>query len=162
MRQECRLLFVPSKFPSWSMTPSGFCQKYIFSFFSKIFHFLVLSSKYTDLKLDMFTRFRALGYIHFVAPSGHWTFLLEPKRDMPSRLCFFNVITLLSLWWFESLQNLQDTNLFCVKNCNNVKFGSFLLVHFFKFFVLNVSSFHYKFCLLISAITSITSTTSIL
>ena len=92
VRQVCRLLFVLSKFPSWSMTPSGSCQKYIFSFFSKkiSFIFLVLSPKYPHLRLEKFTRLWALEHKDFVTPSAdNWTFLLVPKRDMPSRLSFF-------------------------------------------------------------------------
>ena len=93
VRQECWLLFGQSKFPSWSMTPSGFCQKYIFPFSQKSFFihfFLVLSSKYRDLILDNLTRFWDLEYTQFVAPSADYrTFLLKAKRDMPSCLCFF-------------------------------------------------------------------------
>ena len=38
--------------------------------------------------MDKFTRLWALEHKEFVTPSAdHWTFLLVPKRDMPSRLC---------------------------------------------------------------------------
>ena len=50
----------------------GFLAEKHFSFFSKTISFivLVLSSKYPDLKLDLITRFWALGYNHFVALSS--------------------------------------------------------------------------------------------
>ena len=64
-------------------------EKHFFIFLKKVIIFLVFSSKYPDLKLDMLTRVWALGYTPFVAPSlDHWTFLLEAKRDKPSHLCF--------------------------------------------------------------------------
>ena len=67
----------------------GFLPKIFFPFFSKKFiQVFSSSSKFPDLELDMFIRFWALGFTHIVAPSSdHWTFLPEPKRYMPSRLC---------------------------------------------------------------------------
>ena len=37
LRQGCGLVFLPSKFPSGSMTPSGYSRKYIFLFSQKLF-----------------------------------------------------------------------------------------------------------------------------
>ena len=74
----------------------GFLPKIHFFIFLKKNSFicLVLSSKYPHLRLDKFTKLWALEHNDFLTHSAdHWTFLLVPKRDMASRLCFFSQIS---------------------------------------------------------------------
>ena len=91
MTQTCRLIFVQQKFRHevWRLQVSA---KNTFFHFSQKNSFicLVLSSKYPHLRLDKFTKLWALEHNEFLTHSAdHWTFLLVPKRDMASRLCFF-------------------------------------------------------------------------
>ena len=92
------MYYQSSRHEVWRFRVPATAKNTFFHFFEKIsFILLVLSSKYPHLRLDKFTGTQInkfLEHREFVTPSAdQWTFLLVPKCDIPSRLCFFSQIS---------------------------------------------------------------------